>query len=419
MEDWEKQEGLIPQHELWKGFRGFVLWLIVAVVSYMTILKSIYDGISASLLHKYGSTAWMPDAVSVYYYIGSPVLKFVSAILLACIVKKILNCILKSQNKKIEQKNAAILAKNIAEDGSYLGNNQNLDASQKLLLRLTKGKAEVAKYEGFLKKKDFDHSFYYWKNWYAIPVAIVSLIGTSVAAYLIVLVLAIILSIVFLIMGTEPPDVLGTVVSHLINILSLVFAIVLGVGSIPFSKRMRDKADRLQEEDERNGYSQAIDRVIWDVPSRYRRSRLMGKLIHIVKKKKVTTVEEAIKIYERNIAVKKGIVAAIYILIFFGIANGINNALNDAEQTAHDIAGDIGRRMDESKAESEMIRARSRRESELRNAAAAKQRYADNSRANAAGLRGTNAYGQANQWANHHQRAANAAWDELNKFKGN
>ena len=156
---------------------------------------------------------------------------------------------------------------------------------------------------------------------------------------------------------------------------------------------------------------------MWDVPARYRRRTLINKLIRVVGKKRVTTVEEAIKIYERNLAVKKGIIAIISILIMFGIANAVNNWFNEWETDSKAIVNDIGKRMDESRAESERIRETDRKIKEMYNRAGAAQDYANKSKANAASLKGINQYGAAAQWANKAQKDANAAWNALNNFR--
>ena len=89
---------------------------------------------------------------------------------------------------------------------------------------------------------------------------------------------------------------------------------------------------------------------------RYRRVRLMNKLIRITRKKNYTTVDESITSYEHAVRTKKGSVAVIGILIIFGIFNAINNGLNESEQMMKASADDVCRRMDESREESQRIR---------------------------------------------------------------
>jgi len=293
-----------------------------------------------------------------------------------------------------------------------------LDEAARLQLRLEKGKMEIAKYEGFFKKVDFAKSFYHWKKSYSVIVGILAYIGTYMAAAALFLVVGIVISLLFVILGIEIPEVVGEFVVPLINIVAIAGAVVVGIASIPFAKSMQKKAERLQAEDEEKGYSAALKCVIWDVPARYRRKHLMNKLIQVVKKKRVTTVEEAIRIYERNLAIKKGIAKIIAVLIMFGIYNSVNNWFDEMEADARGISNDIGRRMDESKAESERIRETDRKVREMRNRAGAAQDYANRSRANAANLAGTSKFGEAAQWANDAQRKANSAWNDLNNFRG-
>ena len=418
MENWEKQEGLIPKLELWKGFRGIVLWVIAAVVFYYTASHYVFDILATEMfVNAYGSLQGIPDIPSLIYYIVNPVLKVIVAIVFASVLKGILNSVLERKNRKIEEKNVKIITKNLAEDGTYIGT-QNLDEVARLQLRLEKGKMELGKYEMFFKKKDFAQSFYYWKKSYSVIVGIASYMITYAAAYAVVLVLAMVLSILSLVAGIEIPDAAGEFVVPLIQMLAIAGAIVVGIGSMPFAKKMQKKADLLLKEDEEKGYTEALKRVLWDVPARYRRRTLINKLIRVVRKKRVTTVEEAIKIYERNLAIKKGIIAIIYILAMFGVANAVNNWFNEWEADSKAIANDIGKRMDESRAESERIRETDRRVKEMYNRAGAAQDYANKSKANAASLRGTNQYGSAAQWANKAQKDANAAWDELKNFRG-
>jgi len=418
MEKWEKQEGLLPQRELWKGFRGGVLWLIAAIVFYNTVSQYIFDVLAREIFYKvYGTTQWLPDIPSLILYIVNPVLEVVVAVVLASLLKGTLNRILERKNRKIEEKNTKILEKNLSEDGNYIGN-QNLDEAARLQLRLEKGKMEIAKYEGFFKKVDFAKSFYHWKKSYSVIVGILAYIGTYMAAAALFLVVGIVISLLFVILGIEIPEVVGEFVVPLINIVAIAGAVVVGIASIPFAKSMQKKAERLQAEDEEKGYSAALKCVIWDVPARYRRKHLMNKLIQVVKKKRVTTVEEAIRIYERNLAIKKGIAKIIAVLIMFGIYNSVNNWFDEMEADARGISNDIGRRMDESKAESERIRETDRKVREMRNRAGAAQDYANRSRANAANLAGTSKFGEAAQWANDAQRKANSAWNDLNNFRG-
>lgn len=406
MADWENKEGLIPEWELVKGLKGFAAWIILAIASLLVIWGPLFNGLAGSILHKYGSTMAIPDPDSILYFIVYPVMKYVCAIVFACIAKGVINKVIKNHNRTVERKNASILEKNMQDSVSEFTGNE----SEYLSMRLRKGKAEIEKYETFFKKKDFAHLFYHWKNWYAIIVAVVASIGTTAAAFVVVLIVGVIIDIVLLIMGMEASQSLIDGARTMVDILGCAAAVVVGLGSIPFAKKMQKRADKLQAEDEKNGYTAAVDRVIGDVPDRYRTGKVMGKLIKFVDKKGYTTVEEAIANYELDLKIKKGIALALAAIAIFGIIKGMNSICEDMENTGREITGDIAKSMDKSKAENERLRAEARRERTLRSEAAAKQTYADRSRTNAESLKGTAQAAEANQWANQHQREANEAW---------
>lgn len=395
MEDWQKKEGLIPEKEPYKKGRGFVLWLVLAVASYYIIFNNMFTMIMSGILSKYGASSNIPPVQSVIYYIVCPIAKYVCAILFAFIGKGVINAHIKSANKKIMVKNAAILDANESDD---YGMQEDMNPSERLIARLTKGKMELIKYEPFLKKKDFYHSFYYWNIKRALIAGVVSLIVTGAVASVIVWVMAIALDIGYAIAGQTPDQAWW--VSFLQNfciILTLVMGAGIFVASFPFAAICRKKADKLQDEDDANGYTDAINRVIPDVPMRYRRMRLMNKLIHITKKKNYTTVDEAIQSYERGIMVKKGVAAAIMLFAMFGISNAINNAMDDFERNMKGSADDVCRRMDESRAQGEAIREAERMRKQRYDAYGAARQYADNSAANAAKLQTSEAAQYANQ----------------------
>jgi hypothetical protein len=314
-------------------------------------------------------------------------------------VKGIVNYSIKKRNQKIFLKNETILSQNEAYD-SYDEEPVNVDAHQALLVRMEKAQHEMAKYEGFIKKKDFAHSFYHWKKRYAIIVAIVAYSGTSLVVYAAALIVGILISILSLFTGIEPSETVGQMFVKSFPVIAIILAVLVGIGSFPFAKRMQKKADRLQEEDDQNGYTEALNRVMWDVPVRYRRVYLLKRLTSIIKHKKLTTVAEAIEIRERRIETTKGVIKVLYLLAFFGIANAVNNAFNDWESTSNDIASDIGKRFDESRAEDMRIRENDRAMKDYYNKLGNATQNYRNAAANANSLRGTNSYGTAQQYKN-------------------
>lgn len=178
----------------------------------------------------------------------------------------------------------------------------------------------------------------------------------------------------------------------------------------------KKKAEAMQQEDEQNGYSEALNRVIWDVPETYRKRKLITKLMKVIKKKRVSSVKAAITIFEKELEIKKGIAGILSFLAIYGIFRAIDKSIEESHEDAMAAARDGGRFIDESRAEGERIRAADRRERELRNRAGAAQAYADRSKANAANLRGTNKFGEGLQWANHAQKGADSAWRDLSNF---
>lgn len=394
MEDWKGKEGIIPEKEPYKKGRGFVLWAVLALVSYYLIFNRVSHMIMAGLLSKYKATSWMPPAASMIYYVVCPVAKYICAFIFAFIVKSLINVHIASFNKKALVKNAAILKANEEADSAVQA---TMNPTETLVARLTKGKMELAKYEPFLRKKDFYHSFYYWDAKKALLVGVLSFLMTRVAAYIIAWIVAIVLSIGYMIAGQTPDQAVGSAIIQMMLILSIVMSVGICIGSFPFAALCRKKADKLQAEDDTNGYTHAINRVIPDVPMRYRRIRLMNKLIRITRKKNYTTVDESITSYERAVRTKEGIVAVIGILIIFGIFNAINNSLNESEQMMKASADDVCRRMDESREESQRIRESDRMTKQKYNEYGAARRYADNSMANARKLRTPGAAQYANQ----------------------
>lgn len=345
----------------------------------------MFEMIAYGILHEYGNTYNMPPAPSVIYYIVCPIAKYVCAILCAFILKGVINAYIRSANKKIRIKNASILE---AEENSTYEEQMELNPTERLIARLTKGKGEIAKYEPFLKKKDFYHSFYYWNVKRALLVGAISLIATQIIAFVIVWVLAIALDIGYAIMGQTPDQAAWvTILQNLCTMLSLVMSVGVFAGSFPFAAICRKKADKLQAEDDANGYTEAINRIIGDVPMRYRRIWLMNKLIRITKQKNYTTVEQAIKTYERRVMVKKGIAAAILLLMMFGISNAINNSMDEFDSMMKGSANDVCKRMDESRAQGDAIREADRMRKQRYDAYGAAREYADNSMANAAKMR--------------------------------
>jgi hypothetical protein len=397
--NWTNQEGLIPEKETFKGFRGLVLWIVLAVASYLILWKPLCEKLANNL----GSTVAMSDFDSILYYFVYPALKYILTILFACIVKGIVNHSIKKRNQKIFLKNETILSQNEAYDSSTQ-EPVNADAHQALLARMEKAQHEMAKYEGFIKKKDFDHSFYHWKKWYAIIVAFVAYFGTSLVAYAVVLIVAVFASILCSFAGIEPSDTVGQAFVSSIQVIAIILAVLVAIGSFPFAKRMQKKADRLQEEDDKNGYTEALNRVMWDVPARYRRVYLLKRLTSIIKHKNLTTVAEAIEIRERRIETAKGVIKVLYLLAFFGMVNAVNNAFDEWERTSDDIASDIGKRFDESRAEDMRIRANDRAMKDYYNKLGNAAESYRNAAANAKSLRGTSNYGAAQQYKNQAKR---------------
>lgn len=410
MEKWERTEGIIPQRELWKGIRGFALWIVITAISYFTVFAPLYDNISRDLLHKYGTTFAMPDEVILYYMVGNPILKFVSATVFACVIKMILNIFIKTSNQKIDGRNSKIIEMNVLEDDAYLGTNHNLLEYQRLQLRLERGKVELAKYEAFYKKRDFALMFFNWSKKHAVILGIVSMFVTHFIAYVAVLVLAIILQIYYQIQGVEPPDILRNAIPNLIPIITVIISTILAIASMSFAENMKKRAKRLQKEDEINGYTESVNRALWDAPDCYRRVKLIKRLICIVRKKKIATVDEAIVIYEHQLAVKRGIALIINVVILFGIVVGINKLMHATDgmfSTPEQIKAGVDRKFSAAESEREAKRAGDKADRDRRNGYASRQKYADNLKANAM----KNGSPEAVQYANQAQKNANDFWN--------
>lgn len=421
MKNWKNIEGIKPEIEEYKGLRGGIIWLIIAFAMYYVVLVPFFDVPANELLREYGISVRMEGWDAIFYGTHK-ILKFFASIICACIVRKIINIIIGKQNEKIERENQVILANNnmaIADNDS--------EASD-LVLRLEKGKQEVKKYENFFKKRDMYHSFYNWKTKYTVITIFLALIFIQPIANFIIYVVAIICDIVFGLIYMNNPEGANTVSQWLVpllrtigNIIWIASTVAIAFGTKPFVKRMQNKADKLQEEDEQNGYTATLDTVIPDVPERYRKTKFMNQLIKLVKKHDYETVQEAIDKYEFNLKLKKGIAFAITAITMFGIFNGINNALNssldDFNNNMRASTNSMLKNMDESKMESMAIRQRAQQEQAMRNTWTNQQQQANNLYNNAARFNpNSNEARQAMQHANDLQRKANETARQFNEL---
>jgi len=239
---------------------------------------------------------------------------------------------------------------------------------------------------------------------------------------------AIICNIVFGLLYMNNPSALNSVSEWLDpllltinNIIWIGLTVAVAFGTKPFVKGMQNKADRLQQEDEQNGYTATLDTIIPDVPERYRKEKFMNALIKLVKKHNYETVQEAIDKYEFNLKMKKGIAFAVTALAMFGIFNGINNALNssldDFSNNMRASTNSMLKNMDESKMESMAIRQRNQQEQAMRNTWANQQQQANNLYNNAARFNpNSNEARQAMQHANDLQRKANETARQFNEL---
>ena len=423
MENWKNTEGIKPEIEEYKGFRGAIAWLIIVVVMYTTLLVPFFDVPANELLREYGISVRM-QGWDAFFWATHKILKFFASIFGACIVRKIINIIISKKNDKIVKENQEILIKN------GLATETNEQEISDLISRLEKGKQEVKKYENFFKKRDKYHSFYGWKKKYTIFTILTALMFTPYITGFIIYVIAIICNIVFGLLYMNNPEGLNAVSQWLDpllltmnNILWIASTVCIGVLTKPFVKMMQNKADKLQEEDERNGYTAAIDNVIPDVPERYRKEKLMKELIKLVNKHGFETVQEAIDKYEFNLKLKKGIAFAITAIAIFGVFNGINNAINnsmtDFSNNMRAATNSTLKHMDESKMESMARRQMHQQEQAMRNTWANQQQQANNLYNNAARFNpNSNEARQAMQHANDLQRKANETARQFNNLFG-
>ena len=272
------------------------------------------------------------------------------------------------------------------------------------------------------------HSFYNWKKQYTIFTIIGALFITPTISGFIIYVVAIICNIVFGLLYWNNPTGLNGIsqwldplLLTLKNIMWIGFTIAIALGIKPFVKNMKNKADKLQAEDERNGYTAALENVIPDVPERYRKEKLMNALIKLVKKHNYQTVQQAVEKYEFDLKLKKGIAFGIAALAAFGIFNGINNAFNSSldefNNNLRASADATMKRMDESKADS-MARSQMRQQEQaLRNTWGNQHQQAQNLYNNASRFNpNSNEYRQAIQHANAMQRQANATARQYNNL---
>lgn len=421
MNNWKNIEGMKPEIEEYKGLRGGILWLIIAFAMYYVVLIPFFDLPANELLREYGISVRM-EGWDAFFYGAHKVLKFFASIICACVVRKIINIVIAKQNEKIAQENQAILANNgvsVEVDDIEIAN---------LVSRLEKGKHEVKKYEKFFNKRDMYHSFYNWQKKHTIFTIIGAILITPTISSFIIYVLAIICNIVFGLLYMNNPEGLNSVSQWLDpllltinNIIWIALTVGVAFGTKPFVKSMQNKADKLQQEDEQNGYTATLDTIIPDVPERYRKEKFMNTLIKLVKKHNYETVQEAIDKYEFNLKLKKGIAFAFTAIAMFGIFNGINNALNssldDFSANMRASTNSMLKNMDESKMESMAIRQRNQQEQAMRNTWANQQQQANNLYNNAARFNpNSNEARQAMQHANDLQRKANETARQFNEL---
>jgi len=421
MENWQNTEGIKPEIEEFHGLRGIILFLITAFAMYYVILIPFFDVPANELLREYGISVRM-EGWDAFFFATHKVLKFFASIVGACVVRKIINGVIGKQNEKIAKENKVILENNgVLEDVDEV-------ESSNLVARLEKGKHEVRKYEKFFNKRDMYHSFYNWKKKHTVFTILGAVCITPTISGFIIYVVAIICNIVFGLLYMNNPSALNSVSEWLDpllltinNIIWIGLTVAVAFGTKPFVKGMQNKADRLQQEDEQNGYTATLDTIIPDVPERYRKEKFMNALIKLVKKHNYETVQEAIDKYEFNLKMKKGIAFAVTALAMFGIFNGINNALNssldDFSNNMRASTNSMLKNMDESKMESMAIRQRNQQEQAMRNTWANQQQQANNLYNNAARFNpNSNEARQAMQHANDLQRKANETARQFNEL---
>lgn len=419
MENWKYTEGLKPEVEEFKGLRGTILLIIVAILMYDILLVPFFDIPANELLREYGISVRM-QGWDAFFFGTYKILKFFASIICAFITRKIVNILISKKNDKIAKENQEILVKN--------GMAVEIDEQEvtDLISRLEKGKSEVKKYENFFKKRDMYHSFYNWKKKYSVFVVLGAAVLMPYLSGFIIYVAAIICNIVFGLLYMNNPEGLSGVSEWLDplllsinNILWIVFTIIVALRIKPFVKKMQNKADKLQEDDDKNGYTAAVDNVIPDVPERYRKTHLMNKLIGVVKKHGFENVQEAIDKYEFDLKLKKGIAFVVSAIALFGIFNGINNAINnsidDFSRNMQASTNSMLKNMDASKMESMARSQMNQQEKAMRNVWANQQQQANNLYNNAARFNpNSNEARQAMQHANDLQRKANETARQFN-----
>lgn len=419
MGNWKNTEGIKPELEEYKGLRGIKIWLIIALAMYYIILVPFFDIPADNLMHEYGISARM-QGWDAFFWASHKILKFFASIISAYIIKKIINNVIARKNAKIAIENKAILSRN-----EILVETDVLEADD-LLARLEKGKQEVKKYEKFFDKRDMYHSFYNWKKRYSVYTVLASLFVTSTISSILIYAIAIICNIVFGLLYINNPTELNNVSEWLDpllltfnNVLSIGLTLAVAIGIKPYVKKMQNKADALQLEDKKNGYTATLDNIIPDVPARYRKEKLMNKLIKLIKKHNYETTQEAINKYEFNLRLTKGIAFGITAIALFGIFNGINNAINnsidDFSRNMQASTNSMLKNMNASKMESMARSQMNQQEKAMRNVWANQQQQANNLYNNAARFNpNSNEARQAMQHANDLQRKANETARQFN-----